>query len=211
MTAGQRKAKIDDLSSTSLEEDKKQLGGQTAEVAPFRLERVKSNRGNEEIIRIKRADDAPVEKERRFQLFSFSGAITRVTDANASSVATADVGWTPSYRFSDKWGFRGRLGGKFISSEIVVGEDPETFLVYDLAGDFEYFPFLGRGFFLNAGLGIQSWTSSTGGSFSTLSLGAGWLFDFNKAKIVDRLFVTYTSVGNEAANKEMRFGIGVSF
>lgn len=208
---GTRKAKVDELSTTSLEEDRKQISNQVEDAAPFRMERVTSNDGNEEIIRIKKKDDEPVEKDRRFQVLSFSGAMARVTDSNASSVATADIAWTPRWQFGDSWAFRGRLGGHFISAEIVDGEDPETFLVYDLAGQFEYFPFSSTGFYLNAGLGIQSWTSTTGGSFSTLSLGGGYLFDFNKAKIVDRLFLSYTSVGNDSANKELKVGIGVTF
>lgn len=207
---GERREKVDELSTTSLDEDRKQIAAQNEEVAPFRMERVQSNDGNEEIIRIKKAEKE-VEKDRRFQILSFAGAMTRVTDANASSVATADIAWTPRWQFSRKWAFRGRLGGHFISSEIVEGEDPETFLVYDLGGDLEWFPFSESGWYLNGGLGIQSWTSTTGGSFSTLTFGGGYLFQYNKGKIVDRIFLSMTSVGNEASNQELKVGIGTSF
>lgn len=207
----QRKNSIDELSSNSLAEDRRLLDDNIEEVAPFRMERVKSNTGNEEIIRIKKKDDE-IPRDRKFQILSFSGAMTRVQDNNASSVATADVAWTPRWMFSPKWAFRGRLGGHFISAEIEDGaEEAETFLVYDLAGEFEYYLWEESGFFVSSGLGIQSWTSTTGGAFSTFSLGAGYLFDFNKVKVVDRLFVTYTSVGNEASNTELKVGIGVSF
>lgn len=205
-----RKEKVDELSTTSLTEDRKQIAAQNEEVAPFRMERVKSNNGNEEVITIKR-NEKEIPSDRKFQILSFSAAMTRVTDENASSVATADVAWTPRWQFGEKWAFRGRLGGHFISSEIVEGEDPETFLVYDLGGDLEWFPFSGNGFYLNGGLGIQSWTSTTGGSFSTMTMGGGYLFDYNKGKIVDRIFVSLTSVGNESSNQELKVGIGTSF
>ena len=206
-----RLAKVDELSSNTLDEDRKQLANNQEEVAPFRMERMKSNTGNEEIIRIKKLDpEEELPEDRKFQILSFAGAMTKISDANASSVATADIAWTPRWNFSPKWGLRGRLGGHFISSEIVDGEDPETFLVYDLGAGLEWHPWAG-GLFLSGGLGIQSWTSTTGGAFSTVSLGGGYLFDFNKVKIVDRLFLSYTSVGNEVANKELKVGIGVSF
>ncbi|MCF8060501.1 MAG: hypothetical protein K9K67_14465 [Bacteriovoracaceae bacterium] len=209
-TASQRKDSVDQLSSNALAEDRRQLEENQELIAPFRMEREKSNTSNEEIIRIKKREDmTPI--DRRFQILSFSGAMARIQDNNASSVATADFAWTPRWQFGEKWALRGRLGGHFISAEIVDGEDSETFLVYDLAGDLEWFPFLGSGFYLNGGLGVQSWTSTTGGAFSTVSLGGGYLFDFNKAKIVDRVFFSYTSVGNEAANTELKVGIGVSF
>ncbi|MCR9205498.1 MAG: hypothetical protein NXH75_13025 [Halobacteriovoraceae bacterium] len=210
LPSGRRKDKVDELSTTSLNEDRKQIAAQNEEVAPFRMERVKSNNGNEEIIRIKRSEKV-VPKDRKFQLLSFSGAMTRVTDANANSVATADIAWTPRWQFGTKWALRGRLGGHFISSEIVEDEDPETFLVYDLGGELEWFPFSESGWYVNGGLGIQSWTSTTGGSFSTLTLGAGYLFQFNKGKIVDRIFLSMTSVGNEASNQELKVGLGTSF
>lgn len=206
----QRKESVDALSSNSLAEDRRQLKENVEEIAPFRMERVRSNNGNEEVIRIKKREDI-VPEDRTFQILSFSGALTQVQDSNASSVATADVAWTPRWQFANKWAFRGRLGGHFISAEIVDGEDPETFLVYDLAGELEWFPFSGNGFYLQGGLGVQSWTSTTGGAFSTVSMGGGYLFDFNSVKIVDRLFLSYTSVGNDAANTELKLGIGVSF
>lgn len=209
-TPSQRKESIDSLSSNSLAEDRRQLQDNQELVAPFRMERTRSNNGNEEIIRIKKREDI-VPEDRTFQILSFSGALTQVQDSNASSVATADVAWTPRWQFSPKWAFRGRLGGHFISAEIVEGEDPETFLVYDLAGELEWFPFVGNGFYLQGGLGVQSWTSTTGGAFGTFSMGGGYLFDFNSVKIIDRIFLSYTSVGNDAANTEMKLGIGVSF
>lgn len=207
----QRKESVDELSSNSLAEDRRQLDDNQELTAPFRMERMKSNTGNEEIIRIKKKEDE-IPKDRKFQILSFAGAMTRVQDNNASSVATADVAWTPHWQFSSKWAFRGRLGGHFISAEIDdTSDEAETFLVYDLGGELEWFPSRESGFFVNAGLGIQSWTSTTGGAFSTFSLGGGYLFDFNKVKVVDRLFVSYTSVGNEASNTELKVGIGVSF
>lgn len=209
-TPGQRKASVDSLSSNSLAEDRRQLQDNQEAIAPFRMERTRSNNGNEEVIRIKKREDI-VPEDRKFQILSFSGALTQVQDSNASSVATADVAWTPRWQFAKKWAFRGRLGGHFISAEIVDGEDPETFLVYDLAGDLEWYPFSGNGFYLQGGAGIQSWTSTTGGAFGTFSMGAGYHFDFNSVKIVDRLFLSYTTVGNEAANTELKLGIGVSF
>lgn len=206
----ERKDSIDSLSTNSLAEDRRQLQDNQELVAPFRMERTRSNNGNEEVIRIKKREDI-VPEDRTFQILSFSGALTQVQDSNASSVATADVAWTPRWQFSSKWAFRGRLGGHFISAEIVEGEDPETFLVYDLAGELEWFPFSGNGFYLQGGLGVQSWTSTTGGAFGTVSMGGGYLFDFNSVKIVDRLFLSYTTVGNDAANTELKVGIGVSF
>jgi hypothetical protein len=209
-TPSQRKESVDSLSSNSLAEDRRQLQDNQELVAPFRMERSRSNNGNEEIIRIKKREDI-VPEDRTFQILSFSGALTQVQDSNASSVATADVAWTPRWQYSPNWAFRGRLGGHFISAEIVKGDNPETFLVYDLTGELEWFPFTGNGFYLQGGLGIQSWTSTTGGAFSTFSMGGGYLFDFNSVKIIDRIFLSYTSVGNDAANTEMRFGIGISF
>lgn len=209
-TPEERKGSVDSLSSNALAEDRRQLDSNQEDIAPFRMERVKSNNGNEEIIRIKKKEDE-VPEDRRFQILSFSGAMTRVQDANANSVATADVAWTPRWQFGEKWAFRGKLGGHFISAEVVEGEEAETFLVYDLGGDLEWTPFTSSGFYLNAGLGIQSWTSTTGGAFSTVSFGAGYLFDFNKVKVVDRIFVNYSTVGNEASNTELKVGIGVSF
>lgn len=205
-----RKASVDNLSSNSLAEDRRQLDDNQELVAPFRMERQKSNTGNEEVIRITKREDE-VSKDRRFQILSFSGAMARIQDNNASSVSTADFAWTPRWQFGEKWAFRGRLGGHIISAEITEGADAETFLVYDLGGDLEWFPFVTNGLYLSGGLGVQSWTSTTGGAFSTVSFGGGYLFDFNKVKIIDRIFFNYTSVGNEAANTELKVGIGLSF
>lgn len=204
-----RKKSVDRFSSNGLEEDRRQIKESIEDIPPFRMERIKSNTSNEEIIKIsKGTKEVPI--DRKFQLFAFSGAMTQVQDDNENTIATIDFAWTPRWQFSRKWAARGRVGGHFISEEPIDGFDSETFLVYDLAAEAEYSLFDG-GFYLSAGLGIQSWTSDAGGAFSTVSLGAGYLFEFNKLKVFDRLFVNYTTVGNEAANKELKVGFGVSF
>jgi hypothetical protein len=204
-----RKGTVDSLSSNALEEDRRQLNESIEDTAPFRMERIKSNQGNEEIIRISKGTKE-IPKDRKFQLLAFGGAMTQVQDANENTVATIDIAWTPRWQFAQKWAARGRVGGHFISVEPVDGLDSETFLVYDLGVEAEYSLFDG-GFYLSGGLGVQSWTSTTGGAFSAVSIGGGYLFDYNKLKIFDRLFVSYTAIGNEAANKELKVGFGLSF
>ncbi len=210
-TPQERKETLDDFSKVTMAEDRRQLENNKEEFAPFVLERETNNSGDEEIIRIKKRGEEDVVKETPFKIFSFATALTSVGDANGSSVATIDIAWTPRWRFTPSLAARGRVGGHFFSVEIVEGEDPETFIVYDVAAELEWFPWDSTGLYGTAGLGVQSWTSTTGGAFSVVSLGAGYLFDYSKGKVIDRVFLNYARVGNEDSNTELKLGIGVTF
>ncbi len=205
------KNKVDNLSSNDLEEDQSQLKEDLTGII-YRMERTESNSGDEEIIRISKGvkGDKEIPMRRKLKLLAFSGAMTQVQDVNDNTVATFDLAWTPRFKYSDKWAFRGRLGGHFISVEPLDGFDSETFLVYELGAEAEYTLF-DDGYYLSAGLGFQSWGSTAGGTFTAVSIGGGYHFEFNKLKIFDRVFASYTAIGNEASNKELKIGLGVSF
>lgn len=209
-TPEERKETLDDFSKVTMAEDRRQIENNQEEYAPFVLEREKSNSGDEEIIRIKKRGEEVVDTS-PIKLFSFSTALASIGDANGNSVATVDLAWTPRWQFSSSLAARGRVGGHFFSVEIVEGEDPETFIVYDVAAELEWFPWDATGFYATGGLGIQSWTSTTGGAFSVVSLGAGYLFNYSKGKILDRVFLNYSQVGNENSNTELKLGVGVTF
>ena len=209
-TPAERREALDEFSKVTLAEDRKQLEGNVEGVAPFVLERQTNNSGDEEVIRIKRRDDR-IPEDRTIQLLSFSTALTSIGDSAGNSVATVDVAWTPRWQFSPSLAARGRVGGHFYSVEIVEGEDPETFLIYDVAGELEWFPFEDSGWYATGSLGIQSWASTTGGAFSMVSVGAGYQFNFSQAKVFDRVFFNYSTVGNEEGNSELKLGVGITF
>lgn len=208
LTSSPKKEKVDKDITTVFSDEEEET--ESLDDAAFIVEKIESNTGKEEIIKIKRRDNnIPVES--KIHYLSFTAAMTRVTDSRESAIATADIAWTPRYKFNQKFTGRGRVGGHYISSEVVEGENPETFLVYDLGGELEWFPLKGKNFYLNGGLGLQSWSSSVGGVFSTITLGGGFYFKYNKAKVVERLFLSLTNVGNDNSNKEFKVGLGATF
>ena len=199
---------LEEFQEFSEKEDLKQMDDIKAE-SRYVLEQNKSLDGRTTVFKIRPKEELEVLDEYRqsFLPLSFTGAIAKVTDKEANTLSTTDIAWTPRYRFKNSWGMRGHAGGHFVKANIET--IAETFLVLDFAAYAEYF--LGESFYVDGGLGIQKWNSSTGGAFSTMGFGLGYQFDYRKVKIVDRLFVSYTSVGNEDKNTEIKAGIGLSF
>lgn len=165
--------------------------------------------GRTTVFKVRPKEDKDIIDENRqpFVPLAFSGAMAKVSDSNTNTLSTTDVSWNPRYRFKNNWGMRGHAGGHFIKA--TIGDNSETFLVTDFGLIAEYY--LSDNFYFDGGLGIQKWNSTTGGAFSTMTIGAGYQFDFHKINIIDRIFTNYQTVGNEDKNKELKFGIGISF
>lgn len=193
-----------DFAELERQEEKKEKDDEAA----YQLDLVTSTDGGERLYKVRKKDgDKYEDSSDPLRLAAFSGAITKVADINDNSVATTEVAWAPRYRFAENWTIRGHLGGHYLKANI--NEEDETFLVWDVGGVLEYD--IWKGLYAELGTGIQKWSSSLGGSFSTMTMGAGWRFNFYQVKIVDRIFASLTSVGNEDKNSEFKMGIGISF
>lgn len=208
VTSLEQKRELDEFQDFSEKEDMKQM--ESIKLEPkYVVQQDRSLDGRTTVFKVRPKEDKDIIDEGRqpFLPLSFAGSMTKISDQTANSLSTTDVAWTPRYRFKNSWGMRGHAGGHFIKA--TVDDVSETFLVMDFALYAEFF--LTDNIYLDGGMGIQKWNSTTGGAFSTMGFGGGYQFDFHQIKIVDRIFVSYNSVGNEEKNKELKVGIGLSF
>lgn len=154
-----------------------------------------------------------VSKERvvpPLKLLSFTGAMLQSSDSDGNSLATFELGWTPEYKFRNKWGARGLFGAHFFKTTNVVSanDEGENFLVIDLAALVTYE--MGR-VYAEAGLGMQKWNDTIGDSYGVFHLGLGYRFKNYQLGVVDRIFLNYSKVSTETDNTDLRMGLGISF
>ena len=204
-TRGNSLAVFEEEQKKQAAEDKKQM--QVDSKPKFVLEQSNSTDGKSKLFKVKPIEEKKKRSDSKHKLLAFTASLAKVEDQNANSVASMDAAWTPRWRISDNWKFVGRLGGHAIKA--FVADESETFFVYDLSGSLEWS--ITDNIYVEGGLGIQKWNSSTGGSFGTNELGIGYQFDLYKLAVVDRVFFKYKAVGNDDKNVETFFGLGISF
>ncbi|WP_127714400.1 hypothetical protein [Halobacteriovorax sp. HLS] len=176
------------------------------------LEKNKKTDGREEYQLYKKdekySDQEKAPTGERNQWTSFALSYISVSDSLDNSLATFDAAWTPFMWFSNSWGLRGQLGvHQFKLSETATTLE-ESFLIYDIGG---FGLYRVGNLFAELGFGLQKWNNSTGDSFNSLSLGAGYIFEYYKFKYIDRIQVGFSSVSNEISTKEFRLSMGLSF
>lgn len=150
-----------------------------------------------------------VEAEFGIYLLGLSYSLVTTASDVGSVAQSGDIAWSPVLKLSHNWAVRGHFGMHTISSLISETGLEETFSVYDYGLNLEYT--LLRQIYADMGLGIQQWNSTEGGSFTTVSFGAGYRFLKSKLWVIDQLFFNYTTVSNTEANRELRFGLRTYF
>ncbi|MBT3586446.1 MAG: hypothetical protein HN509_16175, partial [Halobacteriovoraceae bacterium] len=208
---------MDDLDK-SLEEDLKELEKSTGEKpeedlgedpAEYVMEKSRSTDGKKEIYKVRKRDLGKREKNPPLRLAAFSGALITVSDSNDNSLSTIDVAWIPRYQFGETQKWEARLNFGVHSFEIKSAAVNESFLIYDIGAYLAYRIY--QGLYFSLGFGVQQWQNTAGESYGTNSIGVGYQFDTYKLKVIDRLWLDYTAVGNTEENKEIKFALGLSF
>lgn len=151
---------------------------------------------------------AKTKRGERNDWLSFAFSYVAVSDSFSNSLSTFDVAWTPHMWFKNNWGIRGHLGVHQFKTSETASVASQTFLVYDI-GAFGLYRL--DNFFFELGFGMQKWNDTVAESYSTLTFGGGYYFEYYKLGFIDRIQGSYTSVGNTAANKELKLSIGASF
>ncbi len=176
----------------------------------FEAEISSSDDGRTKLIKVQKKDIRPANQQENtafYRLLTFEASMIKVVDQNENSVGTSDVAWTPWWSWNERWRLKGHFGGHYLTA--FVGSQRETFLTYDIVGKVDYH--LWKSIHLEAGLGVQKWGSSAGGSFSTKTIGASWNFKPYKFKFVDKFFISMNWVSNDDNNTETKVGVGLSF
>ncbi|OUR96572.1 hypothetical protein A9Q84_09490 [Halobacteriovorax marinus] len=176
------------------------------------IEKVKKRNGKEEYQVYKKDEKykglSKTKRGKRNDWLSFALSYVAVSDSFKNSLSTFDVSWTPQKWFNADWGMRGNLGVHQFKSSETATLASQTFLVYDI-GVFGLYRF--GNLFVELGFGLQKWNDTLGESYNTLTFGGGYFFEYYKLGFIDRIQASYTTVGNDAANKEMKLSIGASF
>jgi len=204
------KEELEELSFLTDDENKVAKGD--SEDEEWVLEKVRKTDGKEEYQVYKKNEKhkgtSKTKRGKRNDWLSFALSYVAVSDSFSNSLSTFDVSWTPYMWFSDSLGIRGQLGvHQFKSSETALLAS-QTFLVYDI-GALGLYRF--GNFFFELGFGMQKWNDTLGESYSTMTFGGGYFFEYYKLGFIDRISGSFTSVGNTASNKEMKLSIGTSF
>lgn len=141
------------------------------------------------------------------KLAAFSLEMIQIAD-DFDSLVTLGASWTPRKSFNSKIGMRGQFGLKSI--KIFSGTAfEETFLVYEL-GMYLMLNF-NANLFAEVGYVLQKWNNTAGDSVSAFSVGGGYIFSNPVMGVFDRVFIDYSTVSNDTANRELKFSLGLSF
>jgi hypothetical protein len=146
-------------------------------------------------------------ERKRTDWMAFSLLYIQVAADVGASVTTFGGEWAPRIRFGENIALRGQLGLHSLETEVLGVKD--SFFVYDLGAFIEYRLFWSL--YFEIGGGFQKWSDDTGDMNSAMTVGMGWRFDYQEKRLLDRIFVSLTSVGNDAGNSEMHAGIGLTF
>ncbi len=137
-----------------------------------------------------------------------SGSIVQVQDSFENSVTSIEFAWDPRYSITKDWSFRGNLG--FHGLKVNTGLADESFTVIDY-GVFIDYRIYGN-IFVELGIGQQKWSSDVfPGSHGTFAMGIGYRPETKWLGYIDGIFYRYSSIGNDAENKEARFGLNIAF
>lgn len=172
---------------------------------PVKEEKSGEKNSKEEKIEEKSEEEIDDLKTLKFKKFELS--YVKISDEFDNSVASIDVAWTPRYRMSQRFGFKGFLGTHSYQIDTIV--ETETIRLIDFGASLELF--FGKSFFGEFGLGMQKWGGSVGQTFSSLQFGLGYQFSEVKLYAIDRLFFRSRTVGSDNSNTEAYFGAGLTF
>jgi len=146
--------------------------------------------------------------ETKYDLMNFSISFISISDNNETSLKTFGLAWTPGIWFTQHFGVRGQFGFHAYKTTETELLESQSFLIYDIAA---YGQYLFTNIFLEMGYGIQKWNVEGAEGVSSLSFGAGYLFDDDMPYILDRVSVELSSLSNEVSTKELKLNIGASF
>ncbi|MDD0853657.1 hypothetical protein HBN50_11155 [Halobacteriovorax sp. GB3] len=139
-----------------------------------------------------------------FDFLNFTASYIQIYDG-VTSLSSMDGAWTPFYWFSEQIGLRGRFGLHQFEIELSATEK-ERFNVIDMSA---FFIFRLDHLYLEAGYGMQKWSSTISASPSVFSLGAGYYFTKPLLGYVDRLIFNYNSVSSDEGANEILLGFGI--
>lgn len=137
-------------------------------------------------------------------------SLVKTADDFENSVTSFEVGWEPRYKITDNWNFRGNLAFHSIKVETIAGEESFSVIDYGFFLDYRFWDTI----YAEVGIGQQKWNTDTeglSGSNGTFGLGIGYQPKEKWLGYIDRIFYRYSTVGNEANNKEGRFVVSFSF
>ncbi len=148
-------------------------------------------------------------RTRKWMALEIAGV--KVSDLEANETSAFGLAWTPWMSLGARWRLEGRLGGHTLKVIEETREEvtEEVFWTYHALGRIRYR--LWRALHLWAGLGIQSWSSEEGGSFSMRTVGASWHFESPKFKFVDKLFVSRDWTDDDDEHTAIKVGLGLEF
>ena len=110
------------------------------------------------------------------------------------------------YLWSEKWNFKGLLGGHLTNE--VEGSVENSFVIYEAAIMAQYKK---NQWYYEAGFGWQLWQNTTANKYLLTTLGVGYKLERPIFKFVDRFFLNYTLVSNDESNKEFKLGVGFRY
>lgn len=176
-----------------------------------KIEKVKSEVRSQKRTPVKKASTSSRMTERSHGLFLLGLSYSMISTASSkgSIAQSADIAWSPVIKLTHNWAVRGHFGYHNVRAFITETDDEETFSAYDYGLAVEHTVL--EQAYLDVGLGIQTWQSTVGGSFSTFSLGGGYRLQDSFLWLVDQIFINYTSVSNSDGNKEFRVGLRTYF
>ncbi|MCP4913581.1 MAG: hypothetical protein GY909_10715 [Oligoflexia bacterium] len=137
-------------------------------------------------------------------------SLVKTADDFENSVTSFEVGWEPRYSMTENWSFRGNLSFHSIKVATIAGEESFSVIDYGFFVDYRFWETI----YAEVGIGQQKWNTDTeglSGSNGTFGIGIGYQPQDKWLGYIDRIFYRYSTVGNEANNKEGRFGLVFSF
>lgn len=136
-----------------------------------------------------------------FASFQFAGL--RVSDESGSALITANFSWAPKYTLNQNWSLFAKAGGHLLSSSSVT-----SFLVFDTGLYAEYR--LDQLAF-ELGYGRQVWNDTSGDVLGYISFGASFYLKEEALYIIDKFFMSYTSISSERGVSSINIGAGIEF
>lgn len=141
-----------------------------------------------------------------FSLLRASANGYYATQQSGGNSYSLQANWTPFFNFSEKFYLRGNFGLVPLKSSAST-----TFIAYNgqiLIGVAKLISQLG----VEVGGGVETWIES-GKIYTLVGVNLPWVFESNVLKVIDRVFLGYSSLmlSEVNATTEIKIGIGLSF